>query len=283
MLLAPIPDIFHPTVTQPDNSVYLNTWWFLNWFKTSGDLISMRRTFKCLWYRHNSCLGRKVPKPIMSDMKSQHSPTVSGGGAAFLLQYHPDLFHYFLPISFKVFPLGSLFTQNGWISTSIFCMRETGGSHLPWMRDSKSQRLICQGGRAYMLPLWGRNTANWGTISSLRQHSSQNMVNASICHQELLLHAKLEFKVVYGISYTYNICRQLSSVLLVERKLLLGAHATPRKYFSIFCKHIYGYVLPSATKKLRLQKGDLTRMERACLSYFSSRLCLNVCMEIRII
>lgn len=93
------------------------------------------------------------------------------------------------------------------------------------------------------------------------------------------MHAKLEFKVVYGISSTYNICRQLSSVLLAERKLLLGARATPRKYFSIFCKHNYGYVLPSATEKLR-QKGDLTRMDRACLSYFSSSLCLNICTEI---
>lgn len=46
----------------------------------------------------------------------------------------------------------------------------------------------------------------------------------------------------------------------------------PRKYFSSSCKHIYGYVLPSATEKLRLQKGDLTRVERVCLGCFSSSL-----------
>lgn len=46
----------------------------------------------------------------------------------------------------------------------------------------------------------------------------------------------------------------------------------PRKYFSGSCKHIYGYVLPSATEKLRLQKDDLTRVERVCLGCFSSSL-----------
>lgn len=46
----------------------------------------------------------------------------------------------------------------------------------------------------------------------------------------------------------------------------------PRKYFSGSSKHIYGYVLPSATEKLRLQKGDLTRLERICLGCFSSSL-----------
>lgn len=94
------------------------------------------------------------------------------------------------------------------------------------------------------------------------------------------MHTKLEFKVVYGTSSTYNICRQLSSVFLVERRLLLGACAVPRKYFSIFCKHICDCVLPSAMEKLRLQKGDLTRIERICLSYFSSHLGLNVFMEL---
>jgi len=106
------------------------------------------------------------------------------------------------------------------------------------------------------------------------------MVNTSICYRELFLHAKLGFKVVCGISSTYSIYRQLSSVLLVERKLLPGVCAMPHKYFSIFCKHIYGYVLPSATEKLRLQKGDITRMERVCLSYFSSSLCLNERVEL---
>lgn len=42
----------------------------------------------------------------------------------------------------------------------------------------------------------------------------------------------------------------------------LGARAAPRKFFGIFCRHIYGYVLPSATERLGLQKGDLTRGER---------------------
>lgn len=32
------------------------------------------------------------------------------------------------------------------------------------------------------------------------RHSFQNAVNTSICYGELLLHAKLGFKVVYGIS-----------------------------------------------------------------------------------
>lgn len=50
------------------------------------------------------------------------------------------------------------------------------------------------------------------------------------------------------------------------------ACAVPRKYFSGSRKHIYGYVLPSATEKLRLQKGDLTRVERVCLGCFPSSL-----------
>lgn len=91
------------------------------------------------------------------------------------------------------------------------------------------------------------------------------------------MRVKLEFKAVYGISSTRNICRQLSSVFLVERKLLSGVRAVPHKYCSVFCKHIYGSVLPSVTEKLRLQKGNLTRMERVCFSYLSSSLHLNGC------
>lgn len=78
---------------------------------------------------------------------------------------------------------------------------------------------------------------------------------------------KLEFKEVYGISSAYNICRQLSSVFLVGRKLLLGARAMPHKYFIFFYKHIYGYVLPSATEKLRPYKSDLTRMESVLVTF----------------
>lgn len=77
-------------------------------------------------------------------MKCQHSPIVSGDKATFLWQRHPDLLNYFPPISFNK---GSLFIQNGWVSPSSFCTRETGGSWLLWMRYVKSWRLICQAGQ----------------------------------------------------------------------------------------------------------------------------------------
>lgn len=148
-------------------------------------------------------------------MKSQPSPPVSGEEATFLCQCHSHLLNYFSPIALnKALPLGSLFTQNGWVSTSISCRRETGGSRWPWMRYCKFWRLICQvtGLTCYLCG---------AAISSLRHHPFQNVVNTPICYGELLLHAKPEFKVVHGILPLQNIGRQLSAGFLVGRKLLL--------------------------------------------------------------
>lgn len=112
------------------------------------------------------------------DVKSQPSPPVSGEEATFLCQCHSHLFNYFSPIALdKALPLGSLFTQNGWVSTSISCRRETGGSRWPWMRYCKFWRLICQvtGLTCYLCG---------AAISSLRHHPFQNVVNTPICYGE---------------------------------------------------------------------------------------------------